>query len=145
VTLALAPGLLEQTFDVLRRCGAGKTECVAYWVTRLGPEDPIADEVIHPNHSATAVGYEVDSGWVTRFFLDLYRTSRTAVAQVHTHPGPASHSTTDDTFALVPSRGFLSLVIPRFAAGPVGFEGSTLVEMDAGGAWVERDPGEVFG
>ena len=55
--------------------------------------------------------------------------------QVHTHPHEAGHSRTDDQFALAPATGFLSLVIPGFAAGPAGFAGTALVRMQPDGTW----------
>jgi hypothetical protein len=64
--------------------------------------------------------------------------------QVHTHPRRASHSRTDDIFALAPATGFLSLVIPNFGLGRVSLEGAVLVEMDASGEWIPRPPDQVF-
>jgi hypothetical protein len=55
--------------------------------------------------------------------------------QVHTHPGAAYHSTTDDAFPLIHSPGFLSLVIPRFAQGPIGFGDAFLAEIQPDGGW----------
>jgi hypothetical protein len=143
VSLALAPEILASTFEVLRSCGKDRAECVAYWVGPLLGQ-PEVDEVVHPLHTSSPTGYEVDGAWVTEFFLDLHRDGRTTRAQVHTHPGRAGHSSTDDTFALVSTPGFLSLVIPRFAAGRIGLEGSVLMEMDSDGRWVERHPVEVL-
>lgn len=143
MTLALLPGVIDESFAQLRRCGHGRRECVVYWV---GPiDDPgVVDEVVHPAHSAHAIGYEVDSGWITQLFLRLRRDRRTVRAQVHTHPGKAGHSSTDDTFSLVPSTGFLSLVIPRFATGPTGMKSAYLAELNDAGAWIERDPTAVI-
>jgi len=140
--LQLAAGIFEDTFDVLRGCGGGLAQCVTYW---LGPvADPLVDRVVHPDHAATRVSYEVDGAWLTRFFAGNRSAGRRIRLQVHTHPGRALHSMTDDLFCILPVSGFLSLVIPRFAAGPVGFEGSFLAEMQADGSWTERDPTEVF-
>lgn len=137
-TLTLGEGVLVETFGVLRACGQNRTECVVYWV---GPrEDRDVDEVVHPTHSASTVHYEVDGDWITAFFVRLLGDQRSVKAQVHTHPGRADHSLTDDGFALAPSEGFLSLVVPRFAQGPVQLEGTVLVEMVEGGGWEHRDP-----
>jgi proteasome lid subunit RPN8/RPN11 len=132
--LTATPGMLDATFDHFRRCGAGRRECVAYWT---GPVDTPArvDRVEHPRHRATRSQYEVDSGWVTDLFLRLRGERRTVRLQVHTHPGRASHSETDDRFAIVPAPGFLSLVIPDFAVGPIGLDRAVLVGMDDQGEW----------
>lgn len=57
--------------------------------------------------------------------------------QVHTHPGAAFHSATDDDFPVIHTLGFLSLVIPNFALGPIGFEGAFLAQRDECGGWRE--------
>jgi hypothetical protein len=61
-------------------------------------------------------------------------------AQVHTHPREAFHSSTDDAWPIVHLEGFLSLVIPEFALGPVGLEGSYLAEIGPDGEFREIDP-----
>jgi hypothetical protein len=135
--LTASPGMLEATFDHFRRCGGGRRECVAYWTGPIEAPGRV-DRVEHPRHRATRYGYEVDSAWVTAFFLALREDRRTVRLQVHTHPRWAGHSDTDDRFALVPALGFLSLVIPRFALGPVGLDGAVMVAMDEAGKWVPQ-------
>ena len=49
--------------------------------------------------------------------------------QVHTHAGEAFHSATDDKWPVVATPGFISLVIPNFAMGPIGFDGTFLAEL----------------
>jgi hypothetical protein len=132
--IAIPEALLVATFEQLRVCGDGQRECVAYWVASMSKPDEIS-RVVHPLHTSGPFGYEVESDYVNRLFLELRTTNETVRLQVHTHPGLANHSETDDTFALAPSAGFLSLVIPGFAQGPIGFEGSHLVEMDGHGEW----------
>lgn len=121
--LTLGEGVLAATFAALRSCGGGERECVAYW---LGPIDQPGrvDRVLQPPHAATRHHYEVDAAWVTELFLDLRATRSCVRAQVHTHPGPfVEHSPTDDAFALAPSPGFASVVLPYFATGPVALDG----------------------
>jgi hypothetical protein len=137
--LEVPAGLLAHTFARLRDCGAGRAECVQYWCADLTRPDLVVD-VVHPVHTATAVSYDVDEGWVTPFFLTLRAQQRTVRAQVHTHPGRASHSSVDDRFALAPATGFMSLVIPDFAAGAPSLHGSHLVAVAADGTWHQRDP-----
>lgn len=132
--LVMARSLLDATFEQLRSCGDGKRECVAYWCARQDEPDRL-HRVVHPVHDAGLAGYSVDSEWVTKFFLDLRQAGETVRVQVHTHTGKASHSATDDQFALAPSQGFLSLVLPDFAFGPVSLDLAHLVEMQADGSW----------
>jgi hypothetical protein len=52
-----------------------------------------------------------------------------------THPGKAFHSRVDDEFPIIHKPGFLSLVIPNFGLGPVGFEDAYLAEIQPDGTW----------
>ncbi len=131
--------LFQQTLDQLRACGNGQSECVAYWIADQD-EPHVILRLVHPEHRSGSFGYEVDSGYVTQFFLDLRRDRETVRVQVHTHPAEASHSRTDDLFALAPAPGFLSLVIPGFALGPAVLVGCHLVEIGDDGNWNEIDP-----
>ncbi len=127
--------VLERVFEHLRRCGAGKRECVVYLT---GPvDDPsIVDGVVHPHHMASPGRYDVDSAAIAELWQDLLRSARSVRVQVHTHPGAAYHSPLDDAWALVHTPGFLSLVIPNFALGKVGFDGAFLAERTDDGRWV---------
>lgn len=135
--------VLEQSFAALRTCGAGRAECVVFWVGALERPEHV-DEVVHPRHTATAVGYDVDPMWIGEFWLDLAERACAIRAQVHTHPGPAFHSTRDDSLPLIHTEGYLSLVIPRFASGPVGLSGTHLAERSSDGQWGARDPRELL-
>jgi hypothetical protein len=141
--LRLPRPVLDSSFRQMRKCGAGRAECVTYWCASLDQPD-LLTRAVHPVHRAGPGGYEVDSAWVTSFFLDLRRARQQVRVQVHTHPREAGHSRTDDRFALVPAAGFLSLVIPRFAAGAAGFTDTALVRMQPDGTWSPADPEEVF-
>jgi hypothetical protein len=58
-------------------------------------------------------------------------------ASGHTHPGEAFHSSIDDEFPIIHKPGFLSLVIPNFGLGPVGFADAYLAEIQPNGRWNE--------
>lgn len=137
-TLSIPASVLADVFRELRACGCGARECVVYLCGPTnGPER--IERIVHPRHRATRGGYEVESSWVNEFFLELRDGKEAARMQVHTHPGLASHSLTDDTFALVPATGFLSLVIPDFAQGEIGLARTHLVVMTPDGTWRELD------
>jgi hypothetical protein len=139
MALTLARGILTATFRQLRDCGQGRDECVVYWT---GPRDTsgAVDDAVIPVHRAGPDWYETDPAWVTSFFLELRCDRRMVRAQVHTHPGIASHSDTDDRYPLAPNPGFHSLVIPRFGIGPVRLNDAYLVVLEDDGTWAERDP-----
>lgn len=133
-TYDLPRPLLEETFNLLRECGRGRHECQILWV---GPWDAptIITEVVHPVHRAGMFGFELDDRWLTEFWLHLAQTNSGIRAQVHTHPEEAFHSRIDDDYPVIHSPGFLSLVIPNFALGPVGFGDAFLTEIQVDGHW----------
>ncbi len=139
MALMLVPGIIASTFAHLRSCGQDRDECVVYWT---GPRDipGAVYGMVQPAHQAGPDWYEIDSAWITGFFLDLRHTGRTARAQVHTHPASAWHSCTDDLYSLAPSPGFYSLVLPRFAVGSRELGDAYLAEHQADGTWLERHP-----
>lgn len=132
----LSGQLFAETFDHLRTCGDGRRECQALWVGPWSDPDRIT-RVVHPRHSASAVGFRLDEAWLTAFWSSLAEAGEGVRVQIHTHPGAAFHSATDDAFPILATPGFLSLVIPRFALGPVGFEMAFLARFDEDHRWRE--------
>lgn len=125
---------MDATFRVFRDCGRARDECVVYWTA------PVAFTVTinghdHPDHRRSPGGYEIESAWLTRYWFQLARERRTIRAQLHTHPGGAFHSGTDDHWPVVSQPGFLSIVIPDFATGPVSLERAWVGLLDEGGRW----------
>lgn len=126
---ALPRELLTRTFELFRSCGEECRECQALWV---GPwaHPNLITEVVHPVHSASPVGFDVDSAWLSGFWMRLGTENLGLRAQCHTHPGAAYHSATDDALPILKTPGFLSFVVPRFATGRIGFDGAFLARVD---------------
>lgn len=132
----LTHGVLEDAFEHLRRCGDGARECVVYLTGPAG-QPTLVDGVVHPHHTSSSAGYDLDSAAIADLWRDLTAARRSIRVQVHTHPGPAYHSSRDDALAIVHTPGFLSLVIPRFASGPIGLDDAFLAARDVDGHWIE--------
>jgi hypothetical protein len=79
----------------------------------------------------------VDDVWLNSFWMELGAAGAGIRVQVHTHPGAAYHSATDDEFPVIHTPGFLSLVIPNFALGDISFDGAFLAQRDERGCWRE--------
>jgi hypothetical protein len=126
--------MIETTFATFRSCGAGERECQLYWASPWS-NPSIITEVVHPRHMSSAYALSLDSAWISDFWLELANRDLGVRVQVHTHPGEAFHSPTDDAFPLIHEVGFLSLVIPDFATGAVGFNHAYLTEIQPDGSW----------
>lgn len=133
--------MIEETFTFFRSCGANERECQLYW---LSPWDDTLNlsRVVHPRHSSSRYGLTIESAWIGQFWNDLADRGLGVRIQVHTHPGEAFHSETDDSFPLLFDPGFLSLVIPDFAMGPVGFAQAYLTEVQPDGSWKQVNIGD---
>jgi hypothetical protein len=132
--LRASRALFEDTFKQFRNCGCGRNECQALWVGPIADPE-LVSHLVHPVHDASPVGFQLEEQWLTAFWLRMAREALCVRVQVHTHPGSAYHSATDDAYPIVHSPGFLSLVIPRFATGPVGFDGAYLTRIGGNGEW----------
>jgi hypothetical protein len=131
--LRVGRDVLAETFRTLRDCGGGETECAVFWNGPAG--ERLVDGVVHPIHERSPFGYEVDDRWLTDFCMRLAASNRSVKAQVHTHPGEAFHSATDDRWPIVSQVGFLSIVIPGFAMGKPSLEEAWIGRLHEDGKW----------
>lgn len=132
--LRISKAIFAETIERLRRCGRGRAECVVYWLASRDARDEVV-AVVHPEHDSSPVHYDIAPSWLTRFWLHLSEMDAVIVAQIHTHPGSAFHSSRDDALAILHRPGFLSLVLPRFAQDRDPLNGAHLARIDDHGHW----------
>ena len=132
--LRLPRRMLEQSFAILRACGAFRRECKVYWASAWADPNALT-QVVHPRHRSSMYGLAIDDRWIGEFWKELLDHGLGVRVQIHTHPHEAFHSQTDDAYPLLFDVGFLSLVIPNFAKGPVGFKDAYLAEIQPDGRW----------
>jgi len=131
--IRLTGDIVRRTFRTLRDCGRGKSECAVYWT---GPSNEhLVDGIEHPVHSRSPFGYQINDNWLTEFWGRLAQSKRSVKVQVHTHPGEAFHSATDDEWPIVSQAGFVSIVIPNFARGEVSLNEAWVGCLQADGKW----------
>jgi hypothetical protein len=135
--LHVATNIVAATFRKLRECGDERFECVVYWIGAA--EDPVVDGIEHPIHMRLPCCFVVDDAWLTDFWKRLAALRRSVKVQIHTHPGPAFHSTTDDTWPIVSQAGFLSIVIPDFAVGTPSLDRAWVGRLRTDGKWEQLD------
>jgi hypothetical protein len=137
--------ILFETFEHFRRCGHGRRECQVLWISEWSAIEDI-NSLVHPRHDGHFGGFTIDGAWLNSLWLELAKSKSGIRVQVHTHPDEAFHSTIDDDFPTIHTPGFLSLVIPRFGLGEIGFDDSYLTEIGPDGGWQQvriRDRLEV--
>ena len=134
---------LTETFRLLRDCGCGRRECQVLWVSSWHDPDRIT-RVVHSQHSGHAFGFKLEDSFINQLWLELAASRSGVRVQVHTHPEEAFHSRTDDGWPIVHTVGFLSLVIPNFAPGRDGLNGSYVTSIQANGSWKKLEPSTVI-
>jgi proteasome lid subunit RPN8/RPN11 len=131
------PAIPQETLAHLR---SHRTEAVCFW---LGRPDrgatrgaTVVEEIWVPRFVATAVSYDVSPDEMLRLKTHLDQTGLFLIAQAHSHPGSAFHSSTDDMNAASPWPGFISIVAPNFGHVPVHFwEAVEVYELLGAGKW----------
>ena len=61
----------------------------------------VVTAMYHPLHLGSAVGYEVPVPELSKLNAWLYEHRLSVILQVHTHPGAAFHSSTDDRWPTI--------------------------------------------
>lgn len=131
--------VLERTFQTLRDCGENRRECQVLWLSSWHSPELIV-RLIHPRHRAHRGGFALESSWLTDCWASLARNYEQIRVQVHSHPHDAFHSATDDAWPIIHTPGFLSLVVPDFAAGEASLDRTYLTMIGADHRWHEAKP-----
>jgi hypothetical protein len=141
--------VIAATIEVLAEAGRRGYEAFVLWgaVPRPDGSMHICSAVRPAQHAQkTRDGLLVTVAGEALFSVNklLYERGETLAGQVHSHPGRAFHSTTDDAFPLVTLRGALSVVVPNFArARRAGTRGWVWYRLVGVGDWVQVDPADL--
>lgn len=139
---------LRLTRELLARPGALRLESAAFWVGAVLRNGLVGvSRVVWPPQRAIVaddgVGVEITQRGLTETILSLAEAEFIAV-RLHTHPGRAYHSDTDDANLVIAHPGAISIVVPRFAADDLRLERCAAYEWGARGesGWRELDDDE---
>jgi len=115
--------ILHETNASLREYGKHGCEGLVLWLGHIHDDNSCRVERIltPPQNSVKSedgVGYFVTSETLFSLNKFLSSTGLRLLAQVHSHPGHAYHSTADDRYCIVTLEGGFSLVVPDFGLAP---------------------------
>lgn len=123
----------------MRKVGRDGFEGLGLWAGRQSGDVFTVEEAVIPaqKHIRTEDGVCVitEAQELHRLNVWLYRKKLSLIAQIHSHPGRAYHSSTDDQYAVATTVGCFSLVMPDFATGPFAIDRLASYRLDASGAW----------
>jgi len=118
--------ILDETIKSLQGYGKHGCEGLVLWLGSIHGDDTCRVEkvLIPPQESIRSedgVGYFVTSETLFSLNKFLSSTGLRLLAQVHSHPGRAYHSTADDRGCIVTLEGGFSIVVPDFGFGTCDF------------------------
>jgi hypothetical protein len=112
--------VVGQTWSALRGFGVRGFEGFVLWLGNVATSVATIEFAFVPTQSSIqgeeGVGYFVTSDTLFQLNRELHRSGLRLIAQIHSHPAAAYHSTTDDAYAVVTAEGGFSIVVPNFAA-----------------------------
>jgi hypothetical protein len=138
--------VITETERALREAGQKGYELFVLWSGAI--EDDLF--VTRSWHVPVQTSYRLDSGLCVRvegaalhdLNMWLFGHSEKLAVQIHTHPGEAYHSETDDSFPVVTERGGLSLVVPDFCRSGLLGPGHMTYRLGDGG-WDPQPAGLI--
>jgi len=138
--------VLEKTTQFLRQLGDERKEGMVFWGGIEVIDGPIyVTTCFIPKISrASSISVHVYPSEGAKVISEARKRGLEIVAQVHSHPGTAFHSSTDDEYAFAYSKRFLSIVIRNF--GREGMEPLTkccIMSYEGRGKWHEYSPEEI--
>jgi hypothetical protein len=145
----LPRALVTDAHRFLYWVGCDGAEGLALWagvVSSDGREFFTQAIVIPEQHAVrgpSGVGVWVDGKELHRINRWLYERGMVLGGQIHSHPGSAFHSDTDDTFAVATTAGSVSLVVPDFASGPFDMARCAGFRLDSDGWWIQLSPDDL--
>lgn len=138
---------LSEAYSFLRKAGNKSFEAVALFVGIIEGNKAIIKNVISPlqesSRSHYGLMYTVDGTELNRINLWLYKNKLKIIAQIHSHPGKAYHSETDDEYPIVTTLGGLSIVVPNFAQETINHHNWAYYRLISETNWKELSQSEI--
>ena len=132
----------------LQAVGRRGYEGMALWVGKRHDSVFVVEETIIPKQQGhkTALGVyvEVAGDELHRINVWLYEHEMELIAQLHSHPTEAYHSSTDDEFPIATTVGSVSIVLPNYAVDPFVLENCAVYRLSEKNVWekLTRDEAE---
>jgi hypothetical protein len=144
--VSIDPAVLDRTIKALQIFGKRHLEGLVLWLGEVEPGRARVVEAFipnqHPVSSESGLGYFVSGDTLFELNRALAETGLRLIAQVHSHPQEAYHSSTDDRFAIVTADGGFSLVVPNFGRAPADPAAWAVYRLSHGD-WLELSAKDV--
>jgi proteasome lid subunit RPN8/RPN11 len=139
--------VVEAVHGHLRDAGTYGYEAVAFWAGEItNARTAVANTAFVPRQfsarSDSGLSVSISGEDLFRMNVRLHENNLQLIAQIHSHPGSAYHSETDDDLAVMTQLGGLSIVVPDFAQGDFQLE-RVAIYRRADDGWMELAPVQV--
>lgn len=136
--------VLRETQAYIEEHGAEGTEAYLFWAGAVADGEAYISTCVYPTANARHGGVKVPLRKMTEINLELRDRDQVVLAQVHSHPGVARHSSVDEEKAVSFHEGFVSIVVPDFGETPVyDLRDCGVYVYTAGDGWRLLDEAEV--
>lgn len=146
-TITLPLDCVKKVYQHLRNAGDDGLEGVALFAGVQNETCFDINEVIIPAQIAENIEdgllYSVDGDELHKINVWLYNSKMTLLGQIHSHPGKAYHSETDDRFPIVTEFGALSIVVPNFAFDSFSLKNWAVYRLSTSKKWIQLPTKEV--
>ena len=147
--IKLPMACIETAYEHIRKVGNQRLEGVVLFAGNYNSVEKVFHvlETIVPKQVSVNIDqgllYAVDGDELHRINVHLHLTKQTLVAQLHSHPSKAYHSSTDDAFPIITKVGGLSVVVPDFGMEEFSLDNWAVYRLNANGSWEEVGPTKV--
>lgn len=117
--IKLPYSIVEETLEFFIDYSKHGLEAFAIWVGEELHDIFEIKEVWFPKQENTMISYYIPAIDVHNINVKLYKKRYSAIAQLHTHPGDAFHSSIDDEYTILSLPGSFSIVIPDYGNIPI--------------------------
>jgi hypothetical protein len=137
--------VLNATNAVMRRCGAQRRECYVWWGGYFAGEEAQVVTALWPDIPTEFGHVHLDTRQLGAMHQRLRDLDQVVLAELHTHPpGGGGQNDVDAANPATTYRGFISIVVPDFAAPWLHDLRTTHVyEYQADGVWRDMSRAEI--
>ena len=137
---------LEKAYNKMREAGQSRLEGVALFAGKEEGTTFKIETTIVPEQQAMSLEdgllYAVDGEELHRINVWLYENKMSLIAQIHSHPTRAFHSSTDDAYPIVATVGGISIVVPDFASRAIDISTWAVFRLSQEQGWIELNQTE---
>ncbi len=137
---------LVEAYNHMREAGKRRLEGVALFAGKEEGTTFKIETTIVPEQQAMSLEdgllYAVDGEELHRINVWLYENKMSLMAQIHSHPSRAYHSSTDDAYPIVATVGGISIVVPDFASRAIDIATWAVFRLSQTKGWVELNATE---